>query len=137
MNTQKGLNCIFEKWFFFQSQTSKAAYCRKFILRSFSQNSLETMKWVIFFLKKCNFVYSHCIFGLVGDIFIPRILKACLRFHRFSITSLMVSNEIQAKARREEKISTKAEFYNTKYHVKCGKVSMLYLYGWSHLDKKG
>lgn len=39
----------------------------------------------------------------------------------------MVSNEIQATARRE-KNSTKTEFYNTNYHKKCGKVSMLYLW---------
>lgn len=39
----------------------------------------------------------------------------------------MVSNEIQAIARKEKKNSTKAEFYN-KYHGKCGNVSMLYLW---------
>lgn len=37
----------------------------------------------------------------------------------------MVSNEIQAIARKGKKNSTKAEFYNTKYHVKCGKVHAL------------
>jgi hypothetical protein len=39
----------------------------------------------------------------------------------------MVSNEIQAVARGREKNSTKAEFYTTKHHVKCGKGSTLYL----------
>lgn len=37
------------------------------------------MKWIISLLKKCNFVDSHRILGLVGDIFIPQDFKSMFK----------------------------------------------------------
>lgn len=79
MNTQKRLNCIFRNDFFFSKSDIKGCIVQKVYFERLQSKQFGNYEMSHFFLKKLNFVYSHCILGLVGDIFIPQDFKSMFK----------------------------------------------------------
>ena len=64
---------------FFSKSDIKGYILQKVYFERLQSKQFGNYEMSHFFLKKCNFVYSHCIFGLVGDIFIPQDFKSMFK----------------------------------------------------------